>query len=101
MIRIPSIFETQNAKLAAAIIFAGIVPHDIQRRYTLEEEKRYGGRARDLAKRNLGGRIGFQFERGPELEAIVAAYDEQQRKENEGDNTLSLREEDEDWTITP
>ena len=95
--KIPEIFETQNLRLAAALIFAGFTPHDVQRRYTTADERKLGKRARDLTQQNMGGTGVVQFERTPELEAVVNAYGEQQKA---GDK-LDLRPDEPEWTITP
>jgi hypothetical protein len=69
-------YHHNNQSLAVALHIAGFPIAHRERQYTIEEEGRFGLRARDCASKDLGGTQYFYHEWHEELPEMIAAYDE-------------------------
>jgi hypothetical protein len=73
MQRVP--YSHNNQSLALALHIAGFPIIHVERQYTLEDEQKYGLRARDLAAKDVGGALYFYHAWDDDLPAMVEAYD--------------------------
>jgi hypothetical protein len=80
----PLHFMTTNGAQALAFVLAGFEPIDLWNEYTAAQLEKLGCTARQAWQNGQPGTIRYFFARTPELESLIAAYDDECAKLRSG-----------------